>query len=117
MGILLSTLLFRKKWTDADRTASKTAGLMGFMGITEGAIPFVISDIKHVMPATMIGTAVGAVIAALGNVKSPVPHGSFITLPVIDGKVMFIVAIVVGSFVTAVLLGLFKRTIIEVKNE
>lgn len=116
MGIFLSTMLFRKKWTDADRTAAKTAGLMGFMGITEGAIPFAVADIKHVMPATMTGTVVAAIIAAIGNVQSPVPHGSFITLPVVTGKVWFAVAIIVGSLVTALLLGLLKPTIEEPKK-
>ncbi|QIK70630.1 PTS fructose transporter subunit IIC [Erysipelothrix sp. HDW6C] len=113
MGIFLSTLIFKNKWTDAERTTAKTAGLMGFFGITEGAIPFAVSDLKHVLPATMIGTATGAVIAALGNVKSPVPHGSFITLPVVDGKIWFTVAIIVGTIVTALLLGLFKKNVNE----
>ncbi|HBM75696.1 MAG TPA: PTS fructose transporter subunit IIA, partial [Clostridiaceae bacterium] len=117
MGIFLSTMLFRNKWTDADRAAAKTTGLMGFMGITEGAIPFVVADIKHTLPATMIGTAVGAVIAAIGNVKSPVPHGSFITLPVVEGKLWFTIAIIVGTVVTAVLLGILKPRISEAKKE
>lgn len=116
MGIFLSTMLFRNKWTDADRTAAKTAGLMGFMGITEGAIPFAVADIKRVLPSTMIGTAVAAVIAAIGKVKSPVPHGSFITLPAVEGKIWFVVAIVVGTIVTAVLLGLLKPSIDKADN-
>jgi PTS system fructose-specific IIC component len=117
MGIFLSTMLFRNKWTDADRAAAKTTGLMGFMGITEGAIPFVVADLKHTLPATMIGTAVGAVIAAIGNVESPVPHGSFITLPVVEGKLWFTIAIIVGTVVTAVLLGILKPRISEAKKE
>lgn len=116
MGILLSTMIFRNKWTDADRSAAKTTGLMGVFGITEGAIPFAVADIKHVLPATMIGTACGAIVAAIGNVQSPVPHGSFITLPVVQGKLWFTAAIIIGTVITAVLLGIFKPTLPEAEE-
>lgn len=111
MGIFLSTILFKKKWTDADRQAARTTGLMGFFGISEGAIPFVVADLKHTLPCTMIGTAVGAVVAAIGGVESPVPHGSFITLPVVTHKLWFTAAIIVGVVVTAVLLGIVKKDV------
>ncbi len=84
------------------------AGIMGCIGITEGAIPFVVSDMKRILPSTMIGTAVGCVIGAIGNVKCYVPHGGFVVLPVVDNKLWFIVAIIIGSLVTALILWLFK---------
>jgi len=108
LAIMLSTMLFRDRWTDGDRTASKSAGIMGFMGITEGAIPFVVNDLKHILPSTMIGCAVATVIAALGGVTSPVPHGSFITLPVVTNPLWFVVAIVAGSLVGAILMGITR---------
>lgn len=115
MAIALSTIMFKNKWTSADRSAAKTAGIMGIMGITEGAIPFVIADLKHILPSTITGCVVAAVIASLTGVTSPVPHGSFITLPMVSGKVGFVVAIVVGTIVAAVMMGILKKPVEQEK--
>lgn len=111
MAIMLSSMLFRNKWTDADRNAAKTAGLMGVFGLTEGAIPFAIADLKHILPANIIGCVVASVIACLTGVSSPVPHGSFITLPMVTNKVWFCIAIIVGTVVAAVLMGVFRKPV------
>ena len=119
MAIWLSSVVFRNKWTDVDRTAAKSAGIMGVFGLTEGAIPFAIADLKHVLPANILGCIVGSVIACLTGVESPVPHGSFITLPMVTNKIWFCVAIVVGTVVAAVVMGLTKKPVeqIKAKNE
>ncbi len=88
MAIMLSTMMFRNKWTQADRNAAKTAGLMGVFGLTEGAIPFAIADLKSVLPANIIGCVVASVIACLTGVESPVPHGSFVTLPKLNSELL-----------------------------
>ena len=111
MAIMLSSMLFRNKWTDADRNAAKTAGLMGVFGLTEGAIPFAIADLKHILPANIIGCVVASVIACLTGVSSPVPHGSFITLPMVTNKFWFCIAIIVGTVVAAVLMGVFRKPV------
>lgn len=116
LAILISNYMFKNKWTEGDRTAAQSAGIMGFMGITEGAIPFVVQDAKSILPGTMIGCAVGAVIAALGGVQSPVPHGGFITLPVVTGQLWYAVAMLVGSLVGAIIIGLLKKDV-ETANE
>jgi PTS system, fructose subfamily, IIC component len=108
IGIFLATVLFKKKFDQGEKDLAKAAGIMGCMGITEGAIPFAVNDVKRVLPSTMIGAAVGAVIGALCNVQSPVPHGGFITLPVVTNKIPFTIAIIVGSLVTAIMLGILK---------
>lgn len=115
MAIAVSTILFKNKWTDADRDAGKSAGVMGIMGITEGAIPFVVSDLKHILPATITGCIVASVLAAVFNVQSPVPHGSFITLPMVTHKIGFCVAIIAGTLVGAVIMGLLRKPV-EVKE-
>lgn len=111
MAIMLSSMIFRNKWTDADRSAAKTAGLMGVFGLTEGAIPFAIADLKHILPANIIGCVVASVIACLTGVESAVPHGSFITLPMVTNKVGFCIAIIVGTVVAAVIMGIFKKPV------
>ena len=113
IGIFLATLFFKKKFSEGDRYAAVAAGIMGCIGITEGAIPFVVSDMKRILPSTMIGTAVGCVIGAIGNVKCYVPHGGFVVLPVVDNKLWFIAAIIIGSLVTALILGFLKPALEE----
>lgn len=111
LAILFSNYMFKGKWSKEERAEAQSAGIMGFMGITEGAIPFLVKDAKAILPGTMIGCAVGAVIAALGGVESPVPHGGFITAPVVTNAIWYIVAMVVGALVGAVIIGLLKKNV------
>lgn len=117
LAILLSVYLFRNKWTDTDRQAANSAGVMGFMGITEGALPFLIKEPLTILPGTMIGCAVGAVIAALGGVQSPVPHGGYITAAVVTNPLWYIIAQVVGALVGALIIGALKKKPVEALDE
>ena len=113
IGIFLATILFKKKFNEEDRDNAKAVGIMGCLGITEGAIPYALKDPRSVYPATIIGGIVGAIIALFGKVECPVPHGGFIVLPVVSGRILFIVAILVGSLATAVVLGLLRKDATE----
>lgn len=115
IGIFLATRMFKNKFTQGDRDAGLAAGIMGCIGITEGAIPFAVSDVKRVLPAGMIGASVGAIIGAIGGVKCYVPHGGFVVLPVVEQKLWFIAAILIGSLVTALILGMTKPVLEETK--
>ena len=117
IGIFLASVLFKNKFTEGDKNAALAAGLMGCIGITEGAIPFAVSDFKRVIPSTMVGASVGAIIGAIGGVKCYVPHGGFVVLPVVDEKLWFIAAIVIGSLVTALMLGLLRPKVQEVQSK
>ncbi len=116
MAIMLSSMIFRNKWSDADRNAAKTAGLMGVFGLTEGAIPFAIADLKHILPANIIGCVVASVIACLTGVESAVPHGSFITLPMVTNKAGFCIAVVAGTVVAALIMGVLRKPVEETKE-
>lgn len=117
IGIFLASVLFKNKFTEGDKNAALVAGLMGCIGITEGAIPFAVSDFKRVIPSTMVGASVGAIIGAIGGVKCYVPHGGFVVLPVVDEKLWFIAAIVIGSLVTALMLGMLRPKVQEVQSK
>ena len=67
------------------------------IGITEGAIPFAAADPVRVIPTIMLGSMVGSVIAMLGGVGDHAPHGGPIVLPVVDNRLVYLVAIVAGS--------------------
>lgn len=109
LAILISNYLFPKKWSQDEKAEAQSAGVMGVMGITEGAIPFLVADAKAILPGTMIGCAVGAVIAALAGVQSPVPHGGFITAPVVTNPFWYIAAMIIGALVGGVIIGLLKK--------
>ncbi|MEG0561446.1 MAG: fructose-specific PTS transporter subunit EIIC [Cetobacterium sp.] len=107
MGI--ATMMAPKNYEVGEREAGKAAFAMGLIGITEGAIPFAAADPFRVIPSIMVGSGVGAVIAAIGKVADHAPHGGPIVLPVVDNKLMFIIAIVVGSLVSAIMVNILKK--------
>ncbi|TYP55408.1 PTS fructose transporter subunit IIC [Thermosediminibacter litoriperuensis] len=111
LGMGVATLLAPGKYTVAEREAGLGALVMGMIGITEGAIPFAAADPLRVIPSIMIGSAVGAAVAAIGKVGDHAPHGGPIVLPVVDNKLMFIVAVLIGVAVTAFLVNLLKKPV------
>lgn len=108
LGLGLATLVNRKLWTDDEKEAGIAAVAMGAIGITEGAIPFAAADPLRVIPCIMIGSMVASVIAMLGGVGDHAPHGGPIVLPVVDNRIMYVIAIVVGTIVTAALINTLK---------
>jgi fructose-specific phosphotransferase system IIC component len=109
LGLGLATLLQRKRWNEDEREAGIAALAMGMIGITEGAIPFAAADPLRVIPCIMLGSMTASVIAMLGGVGDHAPHGGPIVLPVVDRWLMYVVAIVAGTLVTAVAANLTKR--------
>ncbi len=107
MGI--ATMMAPKNYESGEREAGKAAFAMGLIGITEGAIPFAAADPFRVIPSIMLGSGVGAVIAAIGKVANHAPHGGPIVLPVIENKLMFVVAIVIGSLISAIMVNILKK--------
>ena len=108
LGMGLATLMQRKLWTQDEREAGIAGLAMGMIGITEGAIPFAAADPLRVIPCICFGSAVAAVVAMLGKVGDHAPHGGPIVLPVVDNRIMYVTAIVIGTVVTAVSINLVK---------
>jgi fructose-specific phosphotransferase system IIC component len=109
LGLGLATLLNRKGWTEEQRESGLAALGMGMIGITEGAIPFAAGDPIRVIPSIMLGSMVAATVAMLGGVGDHAPHGGPIVLPVVDHRLMFVVAIIAGATVTAISINLVKK--------
>lgn len=105
----LATKLAKSLWSEQEREAGTAGMLMGMIGITEGAIPFAVADPFRVIPSIMAGSAVAGAIAMVAGVGNHAPHGGPIVLPVIDGRLMFIVAIVAGVLVSALMINALKR--------
>ena len=110
-AIALATLLFKDKFTKEERDAGPTNFIMGLAFITEGAIPFAASDPLRVLPSCIIGSAVAGAISMAFNCTLMAPHGGIFVFPVVGNAVMYLVALVVGTVISAVLLGLVKKKI------
>ncbi len=109
LGLGLATLINRRRWNEEQRESGLAAIGMGMIGITEGAIPFAAGDPFRVIPSIMFGSMVAATIAMLGGVGDPAPHGGPIVLPVIDNRLIYIVAIIIGAVVTALCINTLKK--------
>ena len=111
LGLALATVLFKKKFKGPELEAGKTAWLLGACFITEGAIPFAAADPLRVLPATMIGSAVAGALSMAFGCTLAAPHGGIfaIFIPGVVGNILpYILAIVAGSVVTAVLVNITK---------
>lgn len=111
LGLALAAFLAPKKYTEEEKEASKTALVTGIGGITEGAIPFALSDPFRVIPAAMIGTAVTTGFAAAFGVQSKVLLQTVLVIPFVNKPLIHIVAIVLGVVVTALIANLLKKEI------
>ena len=109
LGLGLATLLGRKLWSEQEKEAGLAALGMGMIGITEGAIPFAAADPIRVIPTIMIGSSVGAAIAMMGGVGDHAPHGGPIVLPVVDNRIVYIIAILTGTITVALLINAIKK--------
>lgn len=116
LGMGLATLIRRKLWTEEQQESGIAALGMGMIGITEGAIPFAAADPLRVIPCIMLGSMTAAVVAMLGKVGDHAPHGGPIVLPVVDNRIIYIIAILAGTIVTALSINLIK-TLTGIKKE
>ena len=110
-AIALATLLFKDKFTKEERESGPTNFIMGLAFITEGAIPYAAADPLHVLPACIAGSAVAGAISMFFGCTLMAPHGGIFVFPVVGNALMYLVALVVGTAVSAVLLGLLKKKV------
>ena len=116
LALAISTFIDRKKYTADDKNLGISAFFMGLIGITEGAIPFAVKDMKRVLPAIIVGSAVGGAIGMMNNVEALVPHGGLIILPVVNGKLWYVIAMFIGVFVSVAILH-FTKPNLEVEDK
>lgn len=109
IAIALSTTFNKKKWTSEEIKSGPVNYLMGLCFITEGAIPYAASDPVRVIPSCLVGSAVAGALTSLFNVTCPAPHGGIFTFIVCDHPLLYIVALIAGSVVGALMLGLLKK--------
>lgn len=113
LAIALATIFFKNKFTAEERKAGPTNFIMGLSFITEGAIPFAASDPLHVLPACAVGSAVAGGLSMAFGCTLMAPHGGIFVVPTIGNQLMYLVALVIGSFIACGLLGLLKKKVSE----
>lgn len=110
-AIALATLLFKNKFTRAERESGPTNFIMGLAFITEGAIPFAASDPLRVIPACIIGSAAAGALSMAFGCTLMAPHGGIFVFPVVEHALMYLVALAVGTVISALLLGVLKKKV------
>ena len=110
-AIALATLLFKNKFTKSEREAGPTNFVMGLAFITEGAIPYAAADPLHVLPSCIVGSAVAGALSMAFGCTLMEPHGGIFVFPVVGNALMYLVALVVGTVISAVLLGVLKKKV------
>ncbi len=116
LSLFVATLLFRNRFTRDEREAGKAAGVLGISFITEGAIPFAARDPLRVIPALVAGSAVAGAISFASGCLLRAPHGGIFVLFIpnaVTNLPMYLVALVAGTLVSAVLLGLLKKPVLD----
>lgn len=111
LGIALATTFFKNKFTKEEIDTGKTCYIMGLSFITEGAIPFAAADPMRVIPASIIGASIAGALSMYFGVLLPAPHGGIFVIPVVTHPIMYLASIIIGSVVTALILGYIKKPV------
>jgi fructose PTS system EIIBC or EIIC component len=108
LALALATVVRKHLFSDAERKAGEAAWLLGASFVTEGAIPFAAADPLRVIPSLMVGSATTGALSMAFGAQSRAPHGGIWVLPVIGNPLMWLVAIVIGTLVSAALVVVLK---------
>lgn len=108
-----ATTIFRKYFTDDEKSTGLVNYVLGCTHVTEGAIPFAAKDPLRVIPILMTGSSISAVITYTLHIQDPAPHGGFLILPLISKPLAWVIAILIGSLSGAVLYGFYRIAYIK----
>lgn len=113
IAIAMASQLFKNKFTAQEREAGLTNYIMGLSFITEGAIPYAAADPTRVIPASVIGSAIAGALVGLFQIKIPAPHGGILVMALSNNFFLYLVSILLGSLVAAVILGILRKKVTE----
>ncbi|WP_160691888.1 fructose-specific PTS transporter subunit EIIC [Clostridium sp. C2-6-12] len=111
--IAICSTIFKNRFTKKDREAGLVNYIMGLSFISEGAIPFAAADPIRVLPSCIIGSAVAGGLSMAFGCALRAPHGGVFVIAIVSNPLMYIIAILVGSVVGAVILGMLKKPVQE----
>ncbi|AZP96293.1 fructose-specific PTS transporter subunit EIIC [Latilactobacillus curvatus] len=108
LAIAVAATIFKNKFTGSERKQAFANYVLGISFITEGAIPFAASDPLHVIVSSVIGSAIGGGLTQLWQITVPAPHGGIFVAPLANHGLLFVLAVLIGTFVSALILGLWR---------
>ena len=113
LGLAFAALVAKKKFTKSERASipGLFAGAVGM--ITEFAIPFAAADPLRVIPSLMAGSAVGGAMSYMMGLTIQAPHGGLFVMFAMNSAITFLICVIVGAAVTAALLVLLKKNVVE----
>jgi len=109
LAIGIATLIFKNKFTDIEQKSGLSNILLGLSFITEGAIPFAAADPMRVIGSSILGSAIAGGLTQLWGVSIPAPHGGLFVITLANRPLMFLLALLIGTVVSALALGLWKK--------
>lgn len=115
LAIALATTFFKNRFTESERKSGIVNYVMGLSFITEGAIPFAAADPIHVIPACIVGSGIAGALSMAFGCGLRAPHGGIFVLPTISNPIMYFVALLIGSVVGALLIGVLKKPLDKIK--
>lgn len=113
LGIALATTLFKSKFTEMERKSGITNYVMGISFITEGAIPFAAADPVRVIISSVVGSSIAGGLTMAFGITLPAPHGGAFVIPLVNKPLLYLLAILIGSIITAIMLGIWKKRVNE----
>lgn len=111
VGVALAATIFKRKFNAEQRDAAKANYIMGLSFICEGAIPYAAADPKVIIPSIITGAGVTGALSMLFNVGVPAPHGGIFVLPVVENVAFFALVVIIGTIITAMMIGFLKKDI------
>ena len=115
IAIALATTFFKNRFTESERKSGVVNYIMGLSFITEGAIPFAAADPIHVIPACIVGSGIAGALSMAFGCGLRAPHGGIFVLPTISNPIMYFVALLIGSVVGALLIGVLNKPLDKIK--
>ena len=109
LAIGIATLLFKNKFTDIEQKSGLSNILLGLSFITEGAIPFAAADPMRVIGSSIVGSAIAGGLTQLWAVSIPAPHGGLFVITLANRPLLFSLALLIDTVVSALMLGLWKQ--------
>ncbi|MEK4566838.1 fructose-specific PTS transporter subunit EIIC [Alkalihalobacillus sp. FSL R5-0424] len=114
IGIALATTLFKNRFTLQEAEAGKASYVLGASFITEGAIPFAAADPLRIIPANIVGAAIGGAACMALDISLKAPHGGIFVIPIASNHpLLYIGCILLGSVVTCLMIGFLKKPLSE----
>lgn len=104
LAIGFSTLVFKEKWTEEERGTTLKNIIMGLSFVSEGAIPFMQKDQKHVLSACILGSLITGTLSAYFKCGVMAPHGGIWIIYLMSNPLKYVVALLVGTIVSGLII-------------